>query len=536
MRNNQPVTGRNVPLAEHDIILSTTKADSSISYINADFVRISGFSAEELIGQPHNIVRHPDMPAQAFAEMWATLKAGRSWMGLVKNRCKNGDHYWVNAYVTPIFKNGQLAELQSVRTKAEQPLIAVAEQLYPKLQQAAKQQDKATLKPTTSWSVTHRCTTLLWAGLAGLTLMLQLSAASGALLWLLLAATGIGISALQYRQLQPLRQLDQIATAIADNPLSTRLYTGCNDEFGRIEYALRMQQAETAAVVGRLNDAADRLGQNASALLQKVGSSQQANNLQQAETDQVVSAVSQMATSIIQVAESAQTASLAAGQADQAAVSGHHLVNTSSSAIGQLADNIMQATGIMQQLARHSNDISVVLGIIQAVAEQTNLLALNAAIEAARAGEQGKGFAVVAAAVRELAARTQQSTADIQRTTAALQSSVQQAVAVMHSSSRQAGLCVDNAIQAKAALQSIGEQVNAITSMNAQIASAAVQQRDASAEISQSIERIRQSTGINVQHGYSNLTTASEVEGLSVLLRELALHFWQTRQHAQAGK
>ena len=98
-------------------ILSTTDLKGALSCVNPDFIAISGFSEVELLGHNHSIVRHPDMPAQAFADLWRTLKAGRSWMGLVKSRCKNGDHYWVSAYVTPVQRNGQVVEYQSVRTQ-----------------------------------------------------------------------------------------------------------------------------------------------------------------------------------------------------------------------------------------------------------------------------------------------------------------------------------------------------------------------------------------------------------------------------------
>ncbi|OXS13882.1 hypothetical protein CGX12_17315, partial [Zobellella denitrificans] len=134
MKINQPVSGRNIELPEGVNILSTTTPDSHITYINQSFVEISGYSREELLGQPHNIIRHPDMPEAAFAHLWQTLKAGRSWMGLVKNRCKNGDHYWVNAYVTPIQKNGQTVEYQSVRTRPEPEQVRAAERLYARLQ------------------------------------------------------------------------------------------------------------------------------------------------------------------------------------------------------------------------------------------------------------------------------------------------------------------------------------------------------------------------------------------------------------------
>lgn len=527
MRNNQPVTGRELELADGDIILSTTTPDGFIKYVNNDFIRVSGFNSAELISQPHNIVRHPDMPPQAFAQMWGSLKSGRNWMGLVKNRCKNGDHYWVSAFVTPIYKNGLLTELQSVRTKAPRSQIAAAEHQY----QQIKKTTLANPASLQRWrqSVQYRmlCTTfLVFVALAA---TLLLTSASLTQLLLLIVA-GAGLSTFLYAQLQPLRQLEQSAKKITDNPLSTPLYTGRADEFGRIGFAMQMQQAETAAVVGRLNDAAQQLGNNAGELLQKVESGRLASHTQQAETDQVVGAVTQMAASIVQVAHSAESASAAANHADQATNSGKQLVSTTHIAVDQLAENIRQASTIMQQLQQHSTDISTVLTVIETVAAQTNLLALNAAIEAARAGEQGRGFAVVADAVRGLAARTQQSTADIHRMIAALQESVQQVVSVMLLSHQQAGHCLDNALQASTALQNIGAQVNAITNMNAQIATAAIQQRDASEEISQSIQRIRQSADLNVQHGQHNLANATEVAGLSNLLHELAFHFWQARK------
>ena len=102
MRNNQPVTQRERTLSADQKLISTTDLKGNITYCNEAFVAISGFEHKELIGSPHNIIRHPDTPAAVFGHMWGDLGAGRSWMGIVKNRCKNGDHYWVNAFITPI--------------------------------------------------------------------------------------------------------------------------------------------------------------------------------------------------------------------------------------------------------------------------------------------------------------------------------------------------------------------------------------------------------------------------------------------------
>ncbi|MGB4673759.1 MAG: Cache 3/Cache 2 fusion domain-containing protein, partial [Azovibrio sp.] len=130
MRNNQPVSGHEVPLADDCIIVSRTDLKGRITYANKAFLDVSGFTEAELLGQPHNIVRHPDMPEEAYRDLWARLQAGMPWVGLVKNRCKNGDHYWVQAHVSPVFEAGQLVGFLSVRRKPSRAEVAAAEQAY----------------------------------------------------------------------------------------------------------------------------------------------------------------------------------------------------------------------------------------------------------------------------------------------------------------------------------------------------------------------------------------------------------------------
>ncbi|KRT56418.1 PAS domain-containing protein [endosymbiont of Ridgeia piscesae] len=103
MKVNQPVTGVEIPLQEDTIIVSTTDLKGMITSANGAFIEISGFSEAELLGRNHNIVRHPDVPAAAFQDLWDTIKRGHPWTGIVKNRAKSGDHYWVKANVTPIY-------------------------------------------------------------------------------------------------------------------------------------------------------------------------------------------------------------------------------------------------------------------------------------------------------------------------------------------------------------------------------------------------------------------------------------------------
>ena len=110
--------------------MSTTDTQSYITYTNDSFITASGFTSDELINQPHNLVRHPDMPKQVFADMWATLKKGEPWTGLVKNRRKNGDYYWVRANAVPIVRDGHTIGYMSIRTKASAQETAEAQRLY----------------------------------------------------------------------------------------------------------------------------------------------------------------------------------------------------------------------------------------------------------------------------------------------------------------------------------------------------------------------------------------------------------------------
>ncbi|UUZ53616.1 PAS domain S-box protein [Massilia sp. H-1] len=133
MRNNQPVTTHQVVLHDERAIVSKTDTQGNITYVNPYFCEVSGFAEDELIGQPQNIVRHPDMPRAAFADLWASLRAETPWTGMVKNRCKNGDYYWVKANVTPIHEAGRVAGFMSVRVRPTQQEVQAASEGYARL-------------------------------------------------------------------------------------------------------------------------------------------------------------------------------------------------------------------------------------------------------------------------------------------------------------------------------------------------------------------------------------------------------------------
>ena len=138
MKINLPVTQREYMLPDGVTLMSSTDLDSRLTYANAAFIEVSGFEPEELIGSFHNLVRHPDMPPEAFADMWATLKAGLSWSGLVKNRRKNGDHYWVRANATPVRDGRQVVGYMSVRTKPPREEVAATEELYARFRRGVR--------------------------------------------------------------------------------------------------------------------------------------------------------------------------------------------------------------------------------------------------------------------------------------------------------------------------------------------------------------------------------------------------------------
>ncbi len=131
MRNNLPVTDIEHTFDVDRFLVSKTDTKGIITYCNSTFMKLAGYDEEELLGKPHNIVRHPDMPAAAFADLWNTVQAGQEWHGIVKNRCKNGDYYWVDAQVTPSFgPSGDIVGYMSVRRKPTADQIAEAEALY----------------------------------------------------------------------------------------------------------------------------------------------------------------------------------------------------------------------------------------------------------------------------------------------------------------------------------------------------------------------------------------------------------------------
>lgn len=413
MRQNLPVTQREVKLPAGCTLLSTTDPSSRITYANGAFIQVSGFAHDELMGQPHNIVRHPDMPPEAFADMWRTIQAGLPWSALVKNRRKDGDHYWVRANATAIHRGGRLVGYMSVRTAPPAEDVAAAERQYDRFRAGAASGsvfDRGLIVRTGlhRWRSAAQLLPLMprLALCAAIGVMpgLALAAAVGAphlMSVVAAAAVGMALSSLALRRqvLRPVRvALDQALAAASGQPRDPVVLDRV-DELGMLLRAVNQSGLNLRALV---DDVASQVGgvQSASGEI-AAGSQDLSVRTEQAATSlqEATAAIARLEAAIRHTAGSASEVSRLSSEAREVAATG--------------GDAMKAVIAQMSEINRTSQEIAEIIGVIDGIAFQTNILALNAAVEAARAGEQGRGFAVVANEVRVLAKRSADAAREI---------------------------------------------------------------------------------------------------------------------------
>lgn len=408
MRDNGPVTQHEHRLRPGENLVSTTDLKGRITYCNPAFISASGYSREELEGQPHNLIRHPDMPEEAFRDMWDTISAGEPWSMLVKNRRKNGDHYWVRANVTPLMSGTKVAGYMSVRTIPDRGEIEKSQALYAQM----RREETNGQRP----SFVLRRGQLLRVGAAAKlqrvlgvvarqrpALILLLASWTAAALtafiglrWGIAAATAIALGAFWFERQatqRSLRRLLHFAQQLAAGDLTQHLdAAAAADLLGRLQQCLNQLNVNLQTVVG---DARTEVEQMETAVREIAEGNRDLSGRTEAQASglqQTAASIEEIAGAVRANADSARDSAAIARQAEEVTANSHSSV-----------ENVRTT---MHSISEWSRRIADITQVIDTISFQTNILALNAAVESARAGEQGRGFAVVAGEVRALAQRT----------------------------------------------------------------------------------------------------------------------------------
>lgn len=502
MRHNQSLINEEVHFSDSQDLVSTTDLRGVITYANPAFCDVAGFTQAELVGKNHNIVRHPDMPKAAFAQMWATLKSGHSWRGMVKNRCKDGRYYWVDAFVTPIFEQSELVGYQSVRTRPAQAHVQKAHTLYKRLNRG---QSLTSIKEQTRFrQVISLLVLLAWVITSGLAVSAMFALSNLALFAI--------VFSLNYQELvatpAKLKKYKQQSDSVSR-------YVFCdNSPMSVSDFREQMLLAKLRTVLGRVKDSTYAFNKIAKNLDTKSALTEQGISSQSTQLEQIATAMAQMSATIGDISGSTNNTADKVNSTQQSCAGIKQHIGQNKQMVSQLASHVDEAAHTATNLAQEADKIGQVMSEIEGIAEQTNLLALNAAIEAARAAEHGRGFAVVADEVRALSSRTQNATGQIHSSIKEIQDTLFNWSKVMQNTKLQADSCVQTTEQTHHELDSIFNQISEISLLANSISTAAEQQQMVSHDIANNVEKIKHVSNDNLSLSYDVAKDAAQlVEG-----------------------
>ena len=537
MKSSSVITQVERAFPPRSTLVSRTDLKGVITYANQAFVDISGYSRDELLGAKHSLVRHPDMPAAAFHDLWQHVKANKPWRGMVKNRAKNGEFYWVEAFVTPFHEHGRLVGYQSIRTEPSRQQVQLAEDYYQAVRNG--QQSFANPAPT----LVERLPFDLRANLTSLALITLFIATAGAgwMNYHTLALAGGGAGALiaaatcwwnVTRVHRPLARVQKTLLALAEGRLGRRVEMVRGEEFPELLEAAETMRLRLAAMVIEIQQTAQRLkGETAQmeneikGLKTRLGEQNQRMHDAAVALEEMGVTVEEVSTRIRDTASHARGADAIVTEVN---LSVRNEVSTSQTIMGAVADSsarIDDLDSAVKLVGQASNEI-------RDIATQTNLLALNAAIEAARAGEQGRGFAVVADEVRALATRTAASTDKITEIIEQITDATRRALSTMQSTREGVTRNADDIQAVGASLEQVARASHGILELAEGNAQAMLEQASSATELSDAVVRINAlAEGNSLAFEHLGVTSKT-VDGTASELASLVSHYAMTESRA----